>query len=106
MDLVPPLVVATVNVVAVHDMRHDELGLGLILTSLVFWNFLVVISVSQLSRFSSQFSICDKLLSSSGPDHVQIMSRSCPGHVQVMSRSCPVHLIPISISNLKVWTWS
>ena len=42
MDLVPPLVVATVNVVAVHDMRHDELGLGLILTPLVFWNFLVV----------------------------------------------------------------
>jgi len=34
------------------------------------------------------------------------MSRSCPGHVQVMSRSCLVHLIPISISNLKVWTWS
>ena len=42
MDLVPPLVVATVNVVAVHDMRHAELGLGLILTPLVFWNFLVV----------------------------------------------------------------
>ena len=42
MDLVPPLVVATVNVVAVHDMRHDELGLGLIVTPLVFWNVLFV----------------------------------------------------------------
>ena len=42
MDLVPPLVVATVNVVAVHDRRQDELGLGLILTPLVFCNVLVV----------------------------------------------------------------
>ena len=42
MDLVSPLVVATVNAVAVHDKRHNELGLGLILTPLVFWNFLVV----------------------------------------------------------------
>ena len=42
MDLVPPLVIATVNIVAVHDMRHDELELGLIGTPLVFWNFLVV----------------------------------------------------------------
>ena len=42
MDLDSPLVVATVNAVAVHDKRHNELGLGLILTPLVFWNFLVV----------------------------------------------------------------
>ena len=27
----------------------------------------------------------DTLLSSSGPDHVQVMSRSCPDYVQVMS---------------------
>ena len=42
MDLVSPLVVATVNAVAVHDKRHNELGLGLILTPLVFCNVLVV----------------------------------------------------------------
>ena len=37
---------------------------------------------------------------------VQTMSRSCPGHDQVMFRSCTGHLNTISISNLKVWTWS
>ena len=37
-----------------------------------------------------------RLLSSSGPDHVQVMSRLCPGHVQVMSRSCPGHVQVIS----------
>ena len=33
---------------------------------------------------------------------------NCQARVQTMSmsRSCPGHLIPISISNLKVWTWS
>ena len=32
------------------------------------------------------------ILSSSGPDHVQVMSRSCSGHVQVMYKSSQYHL--------------
>ena len=66
-----------------------NLNMGL-LTSSIFFSFLVV----QTNYAHTNLCKSDQILklSSSGPDHVQVMSRSCSGHVQVMYRSSQYHL--------------